>query len=158
LPLSLLRLPGYSLLIIAAQDVFGSWWMEALTALQMSVMLYANFLVYRAAALFSRLWIVGLAAACAFALTRVSYYERFVLTDAFSVALFTIVTCHLAIAVYSGRHLTERDCFGTSAARSRWTGAMAAMITGASERANSGLASRISKQSDERLPCEFMLL
>jgi hypothetical protein len=46
----------------------------------------------------------------------------------------------------------------TSAARSRWTGAMAAMIKGASERANSGLASRISKQSDERLPCEFMLL
>jgi hypothetical protein len=116
IPLSLLRLPLYPMLIIVAENVFGRFWAEAVVVAQMAAVLYANFILYRAATLFSRLWIVGIGAACLFALTLVSTFERYVLTDAFAFALFTLVICHVSTAVYEGRYLTKGQILALAAA------------------------------------------
>lgn len=107
LSVTLLRLPLYSLLIMAAQDIFGRFWTEAIVAAQMAAVIVANLLLYRVLVMFSGLWIIGTAAAVLFALTPINLFARYILTDSLVLALFTIVTCRLAVMVYKTSYLTK---------------------------------------------------
>jgi len=105
LPLSLLRMPGYPLLILAMQAAAGDAWMAVLIALQLAVSLVATFVLYRAIWCFCGFWLLAIAGAAWFASSYVGYFERMVLSDSLTISLFTILLCAIGLAAFRERGL-----------------------------------------------------
>jgi hypothetical protein len=116
LPLSLLRLPGYSVIILISKAVAGEWWMQMIIALQLVVSLAASYVLYRTIAALSRVWVLGLIGASIFALSYQAYYERLVLTDGLYTSVAVIVVSYPAALVYKQQKLEvwEALCIGVA--------------------------------------------
>ncbi len=102
-PLSLLRMPGYPLLILLTQAAYGDFWNTILIALQLAAAAFATFLLYRAIWSFSRVWFVGMLGAVWFASSSIAYFERCILSDSFAISIFTVLFCGIGLVVLRGR-------------------------------------------------------
>jgi hypothetical protein len=99
-PLSLLRLPGYPLLILLIQTAAGDLWIPALVGVQLTVSLFATFLLYRTLWRFSGIWFFALVASAWFASSSVAYFERMILSDSLTISLFTILICGIGMVAF----------------------------------------------------------
>ncbi len=105
-PLSLLRMPGYSLLILMTQVTFGDFWIAALISLQLVASGFATFVLYRTIWSFSSSWFVGILGAAWFASSSIGWFELRILSDSFTTSIFTILLCGIGLLVFRGRRLT----------------------------------------------------
>jgi hypothetical protein len=106
MPISLLRIPGYSLLIVAAQAAVGDGWFAALIAIQLSASLFATFVLYRAIWSFSGFWFIGVLGAAWFATSYVGFFERIILSDSLTISLFTVLLSCVSLAAFRCRLLS----------------------------------------------------
>lgn len=92
---SLLRLPGYALIIALFKVLFGTFWQEALTVLNFLLTIFASFALYKSVGRICTYPILGYAGMFVFLFSYQTYFSRFVLTDAVYNAVLTILICAL---------------------------------------------------------------
>ena len=100
MPISLLRLPGYPLLILASKAVAGNAWIAVLISVQLVLSFVASYVLYRVISSISGVRIFGLICAVIFAVSYQAYFERFILTDSLYTSLFTLIVCYAASHSY----------------------------------------------------------
>jgi hypothetical protein len=105
-PLSLLRMPGYSLLILMMQVTAGDFWIAAMISLQLVASGFATFVLYRTIWSFSSRWFVGILGAAWFASSSIGWFELCILSDSFATSIFTTLLCGIGLVVFRGRLLT----------------------------------------------------
>ena len=98
MPVSLLRIPGYALLIIAVRGIAGPFWMPAMIGLHLIAATAATFLLYRAVWRISEIWLFAVAGVLWVCISHIGNFDRFILTDSLSISLFTALVAWLAMA------------------------------------------------------------
>lgn len=105
IPLSLLRMPGYSLFILLIRVTAGDFWITALITLQLLASVFATFVLYRTIWSLCRIWVVGMLGAAWFASSSIGYFDLCILSDSLTTSIFTILLCWIGLVVFRGRLL-----------------------------------------------------
>lgn len=105
LPISLLRLPGYPLLILASQAIAGSDWIPFLITVQLVLSFFASYVLYRVVSIISAVRLFGFMCAVIFAVSYQAYFERFILTDSLYASAFTLIICYAAFHFYTRKQV-----------------------------------------------------
>jgi hypothetical protein len=105
MPISLLRLPGYPLLVLASKAIAGTAWIPFLVTGQLVLSFVASYVLYRVVSTISGMRIFGLLCAVIFAVSYQAYFERFILTDSLYASVFTLIICYAALHSYTGKQV-----------------------------------------------------
>lgn len=100
MPISLLRLPGYPLLILASKAIAGNDWIPFLITAQLVLSFFASYVLYRVVSIISAVRICGFMCAVIFAVSYQAYFERFILTDSLYASVFPLIICYAAFHSY----------------------------------------------------------
>jgi hypothetical protein len=109
--MALLRLPGYSFLILITRSFVDGIWQEAICALQMVMAVIAGFVLYRTISRISGLRLLGILAALIWALCERGRWDRAVLPDSIATSVLTLIICRLVLLAVERRPPLTRDFF-----------------------------------------------
>lgn len=93
-PITIFRMPGYPIIILIFQIVFGEAWHFSIVFFQLIISGVAGYVLYKVSSDLSGSRLIGLLSCIIYSISNVAVFERYALTDSLYVSLLTIIICY----------------------------------------------------------------